>query len=212
MRDYRISRVVTPAASMALLTLDQAKAYLGITDTAQDALLTTYIDSVSAAVNNYCDRIFVRQGYSDQFRYLYHWLAPGKPLRTRQFPIATDIAAAPVLTVTENGAAIDPTGWEVELNTGAVYRLDTLGAVTSWTGTSIVLAYDGGYDDIPSDVESAAIDWLNARWASKDRDPALRREEIPDVIMQMWEPANLMASSVPPGARDLLAPYRLLSV
>ena len=47
---YRISRVVTPAASMALVSLDAAKAALGIDagDTSQDAVLTAQIEALCA--------------------------------------------------------------------------------------------------------------------------------------------------------------------
>ena len=70
MSGYRITRVITPAESLALVSVDQAKAALGIdiADTSQDAALQAQIDSVSAAVNNWCDRVFVVQTYRDQIR------------------------------------------------------------------------------------------------------------------------------------------------
>jgi hypothetical protein len=70
---YRISRVTTPAASMALVSLADAKAYLGITDNTQDAAITQQIAQVSAAINHYCDRVLVQQTYEDTFRALYAW-------------------------------------------------------------------------------------------------------------------------------------------
>jgi Phage gp6-like head-tail connector protein len=213
--NYRISRLITPAASLALITLDQAKAALGIdpADTSQDAALTQQIDQVSRAIDNYCDRIFVRQGYTDQYRYVYNWLASGEPLLTRQLPIAADVAGAAVVTISEDGVAVDLASFEADLERGALYRLDGT-APSSWTGTSIVVDYDAGFVPIPEDVQSAALEWLTARWKAQGRDPALRSETIPDVITQVWssDAVSTTTSSIPSGVQDWLAPYRLWSV
>jgi Phage gp6-like head-tail connector protein len=210
--NYRITRLVTPAASLALITLDQAKAALGIdpADTSQDAALTQQIDQVSRAVDNYCDRIFARQSYTDHYRYVYNWLASGQPLLTRQLPIAADVAGTPVVTISEDGTAVDAASFEVDVERGALYRLNGT-AVASWTGTSIVADYDAGFDVIPEDVQSAAIEWLVARWKAQGRDPALRSETIPDVITQVWssDAVSTTTSSIPSGVQDWLAPYRL---
>lgn len=213
-KGYRISRTMVPADSMALVTLAQAKAVLGIdpADTSQDAALTQHIDQVSLAIGNYCDRIFVHQTYRDQFRYTCSWIAPGEPLRVRQFPIVTDVAGAPLLIVTEDGAAVDPAGIEIDSETGLVYRLTSTLGVGTWTGMSIVTDYDGGFEPIPADVQGAALEWITARWAARGRDPALRSETIPDVISQVWATTSDMTSStfaVPGGVQSLLAPYRL---
>jgi hypothetical protein len=209
--NYRITRVIAPASSLALVSLDQAKVALGIdpADTSKDALIQQYIDQVSLAIDNYCDRTFVRQTYRDQNRYVCNWLAPGKPLMTRQWPIPLDDGGAPVLTVSEDSALVDPVQWEVEIETGSLYRLDTSAAVNSWTGNLIVIDYDAGYDEIPPDVQGAALEYLMVRWSSAGRDPALRSETIPDVISQTYTDTTIAgATAVPSGVRDWLAPYR----
>jgi hypothetical protein len=216
-RNYRISRVMVPATSTALITLDEAKTALGISlaDTSQDAAITQQIDQVSAAINNYCDRIFVRQTYEDHFRYVCQWVAPGKPIRTRQYPIPTDLDGVPLLTVTEDGAAIDPTMWEIDIETGWLYRLNGSNAVASWSGNSIIVDYDGGYDTIPADLQGAALDWLKIRRAGAGRDPLLRSETIPDIISQTWATAVDLASaatSIPSSVRDWLSGYRYWTV
>jgi hypothetical protein len=216
MPNYQISRVVAPAASLALVTLDQAKAALGIdpADTSQDAALTQQIDQVSRAIDNYCDRIFARQSYRDQYRYVYNWLKPGEPLRTRQPPIGVNGGGLPVLAITEDGTALDAADWEVDTDSGELYRLDGTTAVASWTGAAIIVDYDGGFDPIPADVQGAALEWITARWSAQGRDPALRSETIPDVITQVWssDAVSTTTSSIPSGVRDWLAPYRLWSV
>jgi len=203
---YRITRVVTPAASVALVTLDQAKAALGIPieNTSQDAALSAQIDSVSAAINNYCNRIFAVQEYTDQIRNVCgYW---GEPLVTRQFPIVVD-DGVPLVTVSEGGLPLDPAYLELHPETGSLYRLDSAStAPGAWTASLILVEYTAGFDPVPADVQSAALEWITARYSVAGRDPTLRTETIPDVISQTFGDAA-GSSSIPPGTRDLLTPY-----
>jgi hypothetical protein len=209
---YRITRVITPAASLALVSVDDAKAALGIdpADTSHDAQLAQQIDAVSMAVNNYCDRIFVIQTYQDQLRNACgQW---GEPLVTRQYPII--MADGVTLDVTQDGLVLDPTAFEVYAETGAIYRLDGY-AVSGWGAALILVDYTAGFDPIPADVQGATLEWLTARWSSVGRDPALRSETVPDVLSQVYagdSGSGTNAGAIPPGARDLLAPYRIWTV
>jgi hypothetical protein len=210
---YRITRVVTPADSLALVTLEQAKDILNIdpADTSQDAELKEQIDATSQAINNYCDRIFVVQTYRDQVRGACgRW---GEPLVTRQYPIAVDSAGVPLLlTVTDDGAALDPTLLEVYPETGSLYRLDAASSAPSaWASPLLVVDYTAGFDTIPSDVQSAALQLLAARWFAMGRDPTLRTESIPDVITHVYY-SDTTSPGMPSGVREFLAPYRIMTV
>lgn len=212
---YRISRVVTPAAGMALVSLDDAKSALGIDagDTSQDAVLTQQIEATSMAINNYCDRIFVVQTYRDQLRGAYG--AYGEPLVTRQYPIMVDDAGVPLAAVEEGGAALDATLLEVFPEGGAIYRLDATALPIAWGAALVAVDYTAGFDPIPADVQGACLEWLTARWHAIGRDPALRSETIPDLITEVYAGdfgAGTNAGSMPPGARDLLAPYKIWTV
>jgi hypothetical protein len=209
---YRISRVVTAAESLALVTLDQAKAALGIDpdDTSQDAALAGQIDSVSAAINAYCNRIFAVQEYTDQIRHVCgYW---GEPLVVRQFPIVVE-DGVPLVTVSEDGLALDAAYLELHPETGSLYRLDSAGAAPGAWGAALTLVeYTAGFVTVPPDVQGAALEWLGARWYSVGRDPALRSETVPDLLTQVYAGdagAGTYGGAVPPGTRDLLAPYRI---
>jgi len=210
MSGYRITRVVTPAESLALVSVDDAKAALGIdpSDTSQDAALARQIDSVSVAINHFCDRVFVVQTYRDQIRNGRG--AWGEPLVTRQYPIVYDDSGVPIVAITEDGALLDPAAIEVYPETGSLYRLDS-----AWTAALITVEYVAGYTVIPPDVQAAALEWLTARYHAAGRDPALRSETIPDLITQVYAGdmgAGTGAGSMTPGARDLLEPYRLMTL
>jgi len=206
---YLISRTVTPAASMALVTLDQAKLVLGITDTTSDAALTAQINQVSAAIQRYCDRVFVRQDYRDQYRYVMNWMPVGQPLPLRQYPLALDVNGYPLATVIEDGALVDAAAYEADADRGYLYRLD--GAAYAWTGLLITVDYTAGYDPVPEDLQAAALEWLSARWYSVGEGPALRSETIPDLITQVYNggsgsDANT-ASAMPAAVRGMLWPF-----
>ena len=211
---YRITRVVTPAASMALVSLDDAKAALGIesADTSQDALLTAQIESVSLAICNWCDRIFVVQVYRDQLRGAYG--SYGEALVTRQYPIVVDDGGIPLVAVAEDGGAVDAAMLEVFPEQGAVYRLDAAMLPMAWGAALVVVDYTAGFETIPAPVQGACLEWLTARHNAIGHDPALRSETVPDVLAQTFgsNDSTASATAMPAGARDLLGPYRIWTV
>lgn len=213
--EYRLHRVIRPAMSMNLIKLDRAKDVLGIPagDTSQDGMLGRQIASVSAAINTYCDRIFVRQGYRDTFRSVYSWCGYGRALMLRRNPICVDEEDVPIVIVTEDNLA--HTDFEVDIGTGALYRLDTYGAPHGWGASLVVVEYDAGFDPIPDDVQAACTEWVAARWSARGRDPTVRSQTIPDVIAETYTTSadsSGSVASIPGGARDLLAGYIVLGV
>jgi hypothetical protein len=213
---YRMTRVVTPAASMGLVTVEQAKAALGIAaeDTSQDALLTQQIEATSRAINNWCDRIFVVQTYRDQLRNACGWY--GEPLVVRQYPIVVDEGGVPLVSVSEDSGALDAAFLEVYPEQGALYRLDASMLPAAWGAALVVVDYTAGYTAIPPDVMGACLEWLSVRWHGIGHDPSLRSETIPDLITQVYDSSGGSSGSamtaMPGGVRDWLAPYRIWSV
>ncbi len=208
----QISIVTAAASSLWLVTLDAAKDALSVTDDTQDGLIGRQIGQVSAAINTYCNRVFVRQSYRDQFRYACNWVGYGNPLMLSQAPIALTDGDL-VLVASEDGAAVDTTGWDVDRNTGALYRLNTSGGYSSWAGALVSVDYDAGYDLIPDDVQAAALEWLGARWSTRGRDPALRSLTIPDVVSESYfDPTAASAAGMPSGAKNTLDQYRRWSL
>lgn len=214
MKYYRITRVITPAASMDLVTLDQAKALLGIVadDTSQDTAILQHIAGTSAAINNYCDRVFVVQTYRDQLRNAYG--AYAEALVTRQYPIALDTEDVPLAAVTENGVALDPAYLEVYPEEGSLYRLDSVGVPGAWASAALVVDYTAGFDPIPADVQGACLEWVSVRWNAVGRDPGVRSETIPDLITQVYGSGGDItgASAMPAGVREWLVPYKIWTV
>src|SRR5688572_16551204 len=62
-----IVTVLTPAESYNLVTLDDAKLYLGITTDTDDEFLEMAIARASAMVSSYCGRVFPAEEVSELF-------------------------------------------------------------------------------------------------------------------------------------------------
>lgn len=214
---FRITRVTTPASSLDLITLDQAKAALGIplTDTSKDAQLAQHITATSLAINNWCDRIFVVQSYRDQVRDAFGcW---GEPLVTRQYPFVIDSETGlPLVTVTDGGTVLDATMLETDADFGRLYRLDGAGVLQSWASDLLVVDYTAGFDPIPADVQGACLEWVMIRYRTAGRDPTIRSETIPDLISQTFDSSygasGSGGSAVPPTVCDWLMPYKVWTV
>ena len=195
MNHYRITRVITPAASLDLVTLDQAKALLGIAAdvTSKDAQISQHISATSAAINNYCDRVFVQQVYRDQVRNAYGGY--GEPL----------------VAVTEAGVVLDPAYLEVYPEAGSLYRLDGTAAPYAWNTATLVIDYTAGFDPIPADVQGACLEWISIRYNAVGRDPAVRSETIPDLLTQVYGSGGDTsdATAMPGSVREWLTPYRI---
>lgn len=201
---YPTSTVIKPAISIGLCSLAAAKDELGLdpADTSQDGIIGRQIQQVSASINSYCGRVFVRQTYRDTFRDTCRTCGP---LVTRQSPIALE-AGEPVLVITELGSLLAVAEYEVHSETGSLYRLDLNGAATAWTADRVVVDYDAGFDAIPHDLQAACLQWLTARHSMRGRDPMLRSQTIPDVVAETYwvDPA---APAVPASVSELLRPY-----
>jgi hypothetical protein len=211
---YRITRIVTPAESLDLISVDQAKAALGIpaTDTSKDAQIQQHITASSVAINNWCDRVFVVQVYRDQLRNACgDW---GEPLVTRQYPFVVDDSGVPLVTVTEDSVALDTTLMETDADFGRLYRLDDAGSIASWSSPLLVVDYTAGFNPIPPDVQGACLEWVMIRYRTAGRDPTLQSETIPDLISQTYGAGYSAsgASAVPPTVRDWLMPYKVWTV
>jgi Phage gp6-like head-tail connector protein len=143
--------VVTPAASIDLITLDELKRALNLTSTVQDAMLTDLITQVSAEVAAYCNnRVFGFETVVETFTELS---AETRRLFLARYPVAVDGG----ITSINNGDAV--------LTYPGTMLLDSLwGKLTLASGGAFieqtVIAYSGGYnlpDEAPPALKRAVV-------------------------------------------------------
>jgi hypothetical protein len=138
-----ILKVLTPADSIDLVSLDEVKLMFGIapTDTSEDAQLENYITTTSAWLARECNRTFAYEEMYETVRCL-------QPRRyyTSHWPVKEDDIES---IETPRGSLIDPSTYEVEEESG---KIEFFGGRTE----PIVVTYWGGYhlpDGAPPDLK-----------------------------------------------------------
>jgi len=203
-----ILTVTTAASTYDLTTLANVKAELGITRGSNDATLKRYISSASAAVSQYCNRVFPSETLSENFipsRRDRFVRGDVEPLQLARCPLTA------VPSVTEDGMTLTIDNDYLADNTfGQLTRINDDGFPRNWLNAPIVVEYSAGFATIPSDVEDAVIRMVTARYLSKGRDKSLKQESIPGVIeRQWWIATGTEAGNMTPDITDILDNYRL---
>jgi hypothetical protein len=136
-------KVLTPATSYDLMTLDEAKLLLGINpaDNTQDDLIAMLISTYSADVSVRCDRRFGRERVQETWRDVYN----GR-LALRHWPVKqTDIES-----VVAGGSGVAVGSYELEERSGKLSFVAANDATTSVWPQSVIVTYTGGFN-LPDD-------------------------------------------------------------
>jgi uncharacterized phiE125 gp8 family phage protein len=167
--------VIDPAGAHRLVTLAAVKAELQVTGGADDAFLTGLIDQASAIARSWCRRTFAEEKVSESF-YLDR---PASPIELSRYPVTG------IISVTVAGTALDPAEYEVEQDSGLLYRLDASGGRCARFCGRVVVEYTGGYalpdapqPTLPDDIQRAATVLVKGAYLGRTRDPAIRSESI----------------------------------
>jgi hypothetical protein len=222
-----ILTVVTPASTQSLVSLADARDELQAPPSA-DAFLNRAIRQVSAMLASYCDRVFIRETVSEQFRgtgfgpglFSGYSFGPvfapftvasrNDPMVLRRFPVSE------VISVVEDGVTlVVATDYEIDAQRGFVTRL-WQDVQMPWLFDKLTIEYTAGYaaDEVPDDLQDAVLRMITARYAARGRDPMLRSYSVPGVLEEaFWvgSPGN-DGSGLPPEICGLLDQYREVRV
>jgi hypothetical protein len=138
-------KVLTPAESYDLLTLDELKTMLNVSasDTSEDAQLELWIEQYSDVVATMCNRVFAKETVEET------WRGDSMPfdcprLFLTHYPVAdADIEAVE----SPRGSSIDPAAYEIENGSGKM-RIEG-----AWA-EPVTVTYTGGYD-LPDEAPPA---------------------------------------------------------
>jgi hypothetical protein len=190
-----IVTVIEGAASRKLLDFAYVRDMLGLTDTdITDAKINDLIDEVSAEIEAWCNRGLIDETVSEQWR-----LTRATPsLMLSRWPVWS------ITSITEGtNAALDTGFWEVDYDSGELWRMDGAGFRQNWFGIDLCygasafgvvrIVYRAGYvaaDDtgtnVPPDLRAVALEMLSNRFFALGRDSYLRGEEIPGIIKYQY--------------------------
>lgn len=200
--------VLTPATSTRLTTVARARDLLGFTSK-DNAVAQVCIDQASRAIADYCRRPFGRETVRETFRDVVR----GDGLQLSRSPVTAFVS------VTSDDTALLATEYELDLETGLLYRLDGSGSRYQWYwGSSLIVDYtagytlppDGGTWTLPEPVERATIQEVGAYLSSRKRDPLVKAQDIEGVSSTSWWVPGTGATLASPEAEALLQPYRRL--
>ena len=201
-------RVLTPATSTALITLDEMKLAFGIapSDTTHDAQLQMLIDQYSEAVAAMCNRTFAKEKVEET------WRGDPPPYeRARIFLTRYPVDDADIESVAApGGASIDAANYELENASGKLTLL-------SASADPIVVTYTGGYD-LPDGAPQAikAATQLMVQEARtqilRGFTPGLRMVMHGDTRVMYYDPSTAKISGASNTVQNLLRPYVRIQV
>lgn len=162
-----------PVGSIALVTLAEAKAYLGIPngDTTQDNLLLQLISVATNAIEKYCDRVFVLRRVTEIIDNRH-----GGSLVLQHNPVEQIISI-----VDDAGVTINSNDYRLNRDAGILRPkfnepyLFALGEITVVYRAGWLLA------NVPEQVVHAAKEYVKVLRNDITRDPMLARERVEDV-------------------------------
>lgn len=169
-----------------LTTLANAKQWLGVTGTTDDALLTRLITAVSAWVVGYLNRSVVSAIYTETHNGNGgdRLLLPNTPITAVTSLSIDGLTILPQTGVGTSGFTFDDSG--IYLN----------GYIFSQAKANVVVTYTAGYATVPLDIEQAAIELVEYRYTAKShphqksvgiaqQTTAFITQDVPDYIKSM---------------------------
>lgn len=182
---------VTTPNTGGLLTTAEARAAVGISNGSSDADIDRLIARISASIFRACklaqDGInpptLLSEAITETFRLKCN---TANPLRLSRRRVTGD------LTVTEVGAELEDTSYEIDRAAGLLYRLGS-GDYTCWSSGVIAVEYTAGFLTVPPDLTLAAETWFRTLWRdayanpSNIDDPMVKVKDIPGVLrVERW--------------------------
>ena len=190
-------------SSVDLISLDDLKLALGITDDSEDTQLQAMITFQSRIIAEYCDRRLAFAEAIETFTF-----DRNETMLPRQ---ALTLSLYPVVEIAEVSTAGATSGdWDFDPASGRVW---TTG---NWAD-EVAVAYSGGYvlpDEAPARLQKAVIEAVNESRTVGARDASIREVQHGDTRVSYFTPTLSTASSgfLSAVVADLIKPYRKLYV
>lgn len=159
------------AAPYDLVTLAQAKGWLGITTTTDDPNIQFAISAYSQLIASWCSRNFVSASYSDV--YDGHG---GSRLMTQNWPITAVSALSVDGQVITAATSVLSAGYQFNNRSVILNGCDQFCRGLQ----NIQISYTAGFVPIPMDLQMACLDWMKASYLSKNRDPSITSQRAGD--------------------------------
>jgi hypothetical protein len=201
------------SAGPDLITLDDLKLALGITDNSEDAQLQAAITFQSRIIAEYCNRRLGRADALETFTFDY-----GESVLQRQ---ALTLSLYPVAEIFEvSSMAATDADFELDPASGRLWIGPNWTVGAAWPDV-VSVTYSGGYDlpeQAPARLQRAVIESVNAVRTSSAygvRDPSIREVQHGDTrisyVSQSFA-AGTTGQHLTPSVTDLIKPFRRITI
>jgi hypothetical protein len=200
-----IVRVIEPAVSRDLTTLETARIELGIpeADTSVDADIERMIHEMSSVVAGYCGQTFAEETVSETF-------LPESCGEALNAAVLNRTPVTALVSIERDGSELSTGEFELDEAKGILYFLRG-GCYCACGGfRSLVITYTAGYpllDGLPEAIEKATLILVSDSYNSIGRDPNMRSETIPGVHSYTLGGITADATMVSADVAQLLDPY-----
>ena len=216
-----ILTVTEAAASYNLIDLATLKADLNVTGTTDDAYLTNRIESSSAFVANFCNRVFPVESLSWQFypaRDGWPWTVTEdiQPLQLPRWPVVSIVSVVETIAGTAT-TLVAGTDYIADLTRGQLTRLNLYGLPRRWHANPVAVAFTAGYSTVsapssgaaslPADIIEATELLVKNAYYARTRDGAVKSENIPGVLSTSY--ATPTSQGMPADVAAKLLNYRV---
>jgi Phage gp6-like head-tail connector protein len=213
----------TDSAGPDLITLDELKGALGITDNSEDAQLQNAITMQSRIIAEYCDRRFGRAEAMETFSFNRGEIMPAQQALTLSLYPVSEILEVSTAGATAADFKFDPASGRLWLPMSWLYGFGYYAADGYYWNTpyTIAVVYSGGYDlpeEAPARLQRAIIECVNSVRTSSAfgvRDPSIREVQHGDTrisyVSQSFA-AGTTGQHLTPSVTDLIKPYRRIGI
>jgi hypothetical protein len=186
--------VLTPAGRYELVTVSEAKVYLGVAGTADDANIALQISAASEAISTFCGRTFQVETVRETF-----WGARGaEQLSLSRWPVSQ------IVSVREDGTLLVAADYQNDSRKGLLRRLSGDGAI-AW-GNKVVVEYSAGFVNIPAGLREACFLAVQAMRESLNREVGTKSERVEGFSQITY--FGIQAEGLPAEVVARLQPYQ----
>lgn len=200
--------VTTAAPDRLLLTTEEIRAAVGVSDASYDTALASLNARVAAALTRQCcvpaagaTPPTLRQ---ETLTEVIRDVCGARYLLMSRKPIVS------VTSVVVDGTTLDAEDYEADAGNGYLYKL-TDDERVCWSATKITAVYLAGWDVVPEDLKLAASKFAKILWSedgpNSRSDPNLKRQRIEDVGEREWWVPPAADTLLSAEVRDLLVPF-----
>ena len=158
---------------MDLITLEEYKAYVGISSPNQDDVINSLIPKVSKFVKTYCRRTFidwVDEQKTEVFR-------GGDALNLAEFPVISVVGVERSEDFGKTYTSLtEYTDWVLDQTTEQILPLEGVGYTFSNLVNGYRVTYTAGYEELPEDLKLAVLDLVTYYLKN---DPAVHSTKAP---------------------------------